>query len=198
MIEFYSPEGATPLNFKSSIELIPKLTNQNELNEFEQINISLALEWARTSRNLKRDLVSVDGIRALHRKMFERTWIWAGVFRQYETNIGVPWIQILEQLKLLCDDVRYWIGNKTFSQTETAIRLHHRLVSIHPFPNGNVRLSRLVADLFLEYQKHPSLSWGGSSLVQDSLLRSEYLAALKEADQGTFDRLIKFASAKQG
>lgn len=196
-MEIKYPEGATPLDLKSSLELIPRLTNQAELNEFEQINIRLAMDWAKKSRILKKDLISVNGIKLLHKKMFNQTWKWGGVFRQYETNIGVVWSQIPEQLKTLCDDIEYWDSNKIFGLIELAVLLHHRLVSIHPFPNGNGRLSRLVADLFLEYRKHPSLTWGKSSeLAINSETRKEYLAALKEADLGKIERLLAFAVGK--
>jgi len=39
----------------------------------------------------------------------------------------------------LLDNCFYWIENKTFPEEEIAIRLKHRLVSIHPFSNGNGR-----------------------------------------------------------
>ena len=195
-MEIKYPEGATPLDPDSARGLIPRLTMQSELNEFEQTNIQLAVEWAIKSRKLKRELVSIEGIRLLHRKMFDLTWKWAGKFRYHETNIGVSWQQIPEQLKNLCDDVNYWDQQGTYQPIEAAVRLHHRLVSIHPFPNGNGRLSRLVADLYLEYRKHSSFVWGApESLIGNSADRKEYLAALREADAGKYERLIRFATA---
>lgn len=193
-MEIKYPEGATPLDPDAARGLIPRLSAQNELNEFEQANIQAALEWALKSRKLKKELISVDGVKLLHKKMFDLTWKWAGQFRQYDTNIGVPWPRVLEELKKLCDDVHYWDLQKIYQPTEIAVRFHHRLVSIHPFPNGNGRLSRLVADLFLEYGKHPELKWGSSDkLNTDSPDRDEYLTALREADRGKYERLLRFA-----
>jgi Fic-DOC domain mobile mystery protein B len=190
-------EGATPLDPDAARGLIPRLTMQSELNEFEQTNIQFALEWASKSRKLKRELVSIEGIKLLHRKMFDLTWKWAGKFRQHETNLGVSWQQIPEMLKNLCDDISYWEEHKTSQPIETAVRFHHRLVSIHPFPNGNGRVSRLAADLYLEYRKQPTLLWGAdTTLVDDSVDRKEYLASLREADRGKYDRLIDFAGAR--
>lgn len=190
-------EGATPLDPDSARGLIPRLTMQSELNEFEQTNIQLAVDWASKSRKLKQDLVTIEGIKLLHRKMFDLTWKWAGKFRQHETNLGVSWQQIPEQLKNLCDDVCYWDKERTYPPIEAAVRFHHRLVSVHPFPNGNGRLSRLAADLFLEYRKLPSLSWGSSvDLASNSSDRKEYLTALRDADKGRYERLIRFAEAK--
>ncbi len=195
-MEIKYPEGVTPLNPDAAKGLIPRLTLQSELNEFEQTNIQIAVVWASKSRKLKRELVSIEGIKFLHKKMFDLTWRWAGKFRQHETNFGVSWHEIPEELKKLCDDVIYWEQHKTFQPIETAIRFHHRLVSIHPFPNGNGRVSRLTADMYLEYLKQPPLSWGArDTLVGDSIDRKEYLAALRQADTGEFERLIRFATA---
>jgi len=189
----YAP-GATPIDLDSVKDLIPPLTTQEQLNAFEQTNIAAAMDWARRSRKLKTDLLSVGGICLLHKNMFSQTWKWAGVFRRKDLNIGVPWAQVPEQLKMLCDDAAYWDQNHTYPPAEIAVRFHHRLVQIHPFINGNGRLSRLVADLFLHYRKHSLLTWGGTiNLVDANLERSEYIAALREADQGRFDRLMKFA-----
>ena len=195
-MEIKYPDGATPLDPDSARGLIPRLTIQSELNEFEQTNIQLAVEWATKSRKLKQELVSIEGIKLLHRKMFDLTWKWAGKFRQHETNLSVSWQQIPEQLKNLCEDVSYWKSHKTYPPVEAAVRFHHRLVSIHPFPNGNGRLSRLAADLLLEYGKESPLKWGASpSLANDSAARKEYLAALREADKNKYDRLIRFAQS---
>lgn len=196
-MEIKYPEGATPLDPDAAKGLIPRLTLQSELNEFEQTNIQFAVEWASKSRKLKRNLVSIEGIKLLHRKMFDLTWKWAGKFRQHETNFGIDWHRIPEELKKLCDDVVYWEQHRTFEPTETAVRFHHRLVSVHPFPNGNGRLSRLVADLYLEYRKQPAFSWGArDSFIDESVDRKEYLSSLREADKGKYERLLQFATTK--
>jgi Fic family protein len=46
----------------------------------------------------------------------------------------------------LFDDARFWIENDTYSPKELAARFHHKLVYIHPFPNGNGRHGRIMAD----------------------------------------------------
>jgi Fic-DOC domain mobile mystery protein B len=192
---FTYPDGATPFDHDAKLELIPALTTQKQLNAFEQANISVAIEWAIKSRTLKATLVTVEGVTTLHKKMFSQTWRWAGRFRRKELNIGVEWIMIPEQLKALCDDVSYWTEHAVFEPTEIAVRFHHRLVQIHPFPNGNGRLNRLVADLFLQYRKRPSLTLGGIiDLNNNGPDRREYIASLREADVGGYGRLIRFAT----
>ena len=193
-MEFIYPAGATPLDHDAKKGLIPPLTTQKQLNAFEQANISSAVEWALKSRTLKKTLVSIDGIKTLHGRMFNRTWKWAGAFRQRDLNMGVEWALIAEQVKVLCDDVVYWEQHSVFDLTEIAVRFHHRLVQIHPFPNGNGRVSRLAADLFLGYRNIANLPWGKSvNLANESPDRREYIDSLREADGGDYVRLIRFA-----
>jgi len=54
---------------------------------------------------------------------------------------------IPERLGVLCGDVLFCIERRTYPPDEIAVRFHHRLVVIHPFPNGNGRHARLMADL---------------------------------------------------
>ena len=193
-MKFTDAPGATPIDLDGVKDLIPPLTTQEQLNAFEQTNIAAAMDWARKIRKLKAELLSVGGISLLHKKMFSETWRWAGAFRRKDLNIGVPWAQVQEQLKMLCDDAAYWDQNHTYPPPELAVRFHHRLVQIHPFANGNGRLSRLAADLFLHYRNESPLTWGGSiNLVDATQDRGEYITALGEADKGEFSRLMRFA-----
>jgi Fic-DOC domain mobile mystery protein B len=186
------PDGATPLDPDSAQGLIPGLANQGELNEFEARNIAEAFKWARRSTALKRDLLTNAGLSKLHRRMFDRTWDWAGRFRWADTQIGVPWYQIPVALKNLCDDVAYQLAGSPGDWDDFAVRFHHRLVLIHPFPNGNGRHSRLATELLLQFNRQAPFTWGSESLVRDGAARAEYLGALREADGGEFGRLTVF------
>jgi Fic-DOC domain mobile mystery protein B len=126
--------------------------------------------------------------------MFGEVWLWAGSFRKTNKNIGVDWVIIGVEIKKIIDDCKYWVANKTFSEEEIAIRMKHRLVWIHPFPNGNGRHSRLMADIMMEkiFNK-PIFSWGGISINSVDNGSSAYIKALREADEGTFESLLKFA-----
>ena len=121
-------------------------------------------------------------------------WKWAGQFRRTETNIGIDWTRISMELRVLVDDANFWVEHQTYLPEEIAIRFKHRLVSIHCFPNGNGRHSRIMADLIaLHVFGLNKFSWGHSSLVDSSEQRKMYLNALKLADNGDFSQLIKFA-----
>lgn len=193
-MQFIYAKGATPLSHDEIYNLIPKhLTKQHQLDEWEQYNIARAEIW--TTKRKINNILSIDFIKKLHNKMFCDTWLWAGKFRQQQTNIGINSIYIPQELKILIDDAIYWQSNNTFSLREIAIRLHHRLVFIHPFPNGNGRFSRLFADLYLLSNNQKRCSWGSNNLSQNSSSRDQYLKSLRMADQGNYTELIIFADS---
>lgn len=185
------PEGATPLQPEELLDLIPKhIITQEQLNAWEQRNILLAEKWARK----KKEIISIEFIQELHKRMFNETWKWAGKFRRSEKNIGIDWHKIPVELKKLCDDVHHQLEQASFSDDEIAVRLHYRLVWIHPFPNGNGRHARLMADLLIMQRGRPRFSWGmNQDLYKATPVRKEYIDALRLADRGDFSRLIVFA-----
>lgn len=191
-MKFEYPTGATPLNFDESEGLIPSIKTQAELNELEKANIKLGIEWAETSRLLKRELLTYSGLFRLHKELLSKVWNWAGTQRISEKNIGVVPHQIGQEVGKLCDDVQYWIENKTYKWDEIAVRFHHRLVFIHPFPNGNGRHARIATDLLLAYNNHESFTWGAQDLVADGEARKVYISALRAADLGNYSPLMKF------
>ena len=195
-MKFVAPPGATPISPDVLQGLIPNLTTQDELNEFEAKNIADAMIWASTSRALKKDLLSATGLFSLHKKMFDQTWKWAGQVRWTQTNIGVAPEKIQNELGALSGNVKYWIDNKTYPFEEIAIRFHHKLVWIHPFPNGNGRFSRLAADLLMEFNGHDRFNWGSADLVKNDDERQKYFKALRVADEKMeYGPLLEFAKS---
>ena len=184
-------EAATPLSEDEKDQLIPRhLVNREQLNEWEQRNILEAEQWAFSQRRTR--VLSAGFVRALHRRMFDRTWKWAGSFRTTDRNIGVPAHQIPTALRNSLDDAEHWLENEVFPIPEVAVRLHHRLVSVHPFPNGNGRHARLAADVLLFNLNKSRLDWGGPPLDSSGQKREEYIRALQAADAGDFHPLLQF------
>ena len=184
------PEGATPLDPDESAGLIPPhVTTQGQLNEWEQQNILEGERWAFSRRNL--NPLSLQFSRDLHKHMFGRTWNWAVRFRTTEKNIGVDPRLIGMKLTELFRDVEAQLDHRSDSIDEIAARFHHRLVSIHPFPNGNGRLSRTMTDLFLNSKGEKEFSWGGGSLDAGEI-RSKYISALRAADDRDYRPLFAF------
>ena len=137
-------------------------------------------------------------VRDIHRQLFGDVWKWAGTFRTTEKNIGVDPLEIAVQLRMLLGDVHFWIKNETYGPEEIAIRFHHRLVSIHVFPNGNGRHARIMADALLtkSFNKQP-IDWArGHDLQSMGERRKEYIVALRKADGGNYDPLFLFAGLK--
>ena len=189
------PNGATPLDADELHGLIPThLVSRNQLNEWEERNIQAALSWIERQRRLRP--LEEAWLRRLHREMFAQTWRWAGHYRSSDKSIGADWRQIRMQLPALLADIAYQVEHRVEPVDQIAVRFHHRLVSIHPFPNGNGRHARLIADVLIEQLGAPRFSWGGSSsLVDASALRQQYIAALQQADRGDISALLAFARA---
>jgi len=191
---FDGPEHATPLTVEERRELIPAyIAYRSELNEAEQENIARAQEWALSRR--RRDLLSEKFIRDLHKKMLGDVWRWAGKFRTSQRNIGMAYWLIPVELRQLLDDCKAWIEFGTYPADEIAVRLHHRLVLIHPFPNGNGRHARLLADLLVMQLGRERFSWGRESLRNPGAVRARYIEALRAADNHDIARLLTFARA---
>lgn len=194
-MDFQYAPGATPLDPDEAAGLIPRhITTQGELNEWEQANILEGVQWALKQK--KRDLLDEAYQRELHRRMFSKTWKWAGNFRQTDKNIGVDWLQIPVQLRNLQGDAKAQIEFKSYPPDELVLRFHHRLVWIHPFANGNGRHARLMADMLIQRLGQPAFSWGGQSLVGASEKRRAYLDALRAADGLDYQPLFQFARSR--
>jgi Fic-DOC domain mobile mystery protein B len=189
------PLGATPLDGEELEGLVPThLVSRGQLNEWEQRNIESALLWLNRQRRPRP--LEEAWLRRLHREMFGQSWRWAGQYRGSDKSIGADWRQIRLQVPALLGDITYQVDHRVEPVDQIAIRFHHRLVSIHPFPNGNGRHARLIADVLIEQLGAPRFSWGGSSsLVEASSLWQRYIAALQMADRGDISALLAFARA---
>ena len=191
-------DGQTPLDEDEKEGLrIKSLTTRGELDELEQLNIEKAIEWTMTRKQKPEKILTHDFVRLLHYKMFGDVWKWAGEFRHTNKNLGCDWQQVGILLRQLNDDGAYWLENKTFSDTEIALRYKHRIVSIHCFPNGNGRHSRLMADVIISHIfRRPVFAWGGTYLSDNGEARKNYLIAVRQADKGDLKPLIDFACEK--
>ena len=172
--------------------LIPRyISTHEQLNEWEAANILSAEQWL-FSKTSHKDFLSIKFIKLLHTQMFKKTWKWAGTFRITEKNIGVNPQKISTELKNLLDDVSYQIVNNVYPIDEISYRFHHRLVWIHPFPNGNGRHARLMTDSLLVQAGEAPFSWGKTDLIKESTTRKNYIDALRDADKGIYSKLVAF------
>lgn len=102
----------------------------------------------------------------LPKRLFGSIWKWAGMFRKIEKNMSMDPFQIAVQLRQLLDDAKYWLEYNTFPPKKLAARLHHKLVYIHPLPNGHGHHAWIMADAILpKLLNKPALDWvGGYSI----------------------------------
>lgn len=184
--------GATPIEPEDLRSLKPEhICHQGELNEWEANNIQAAEQWLARPRT-KKDALDFGFVIGLHKRMFGDTWHWAGTIRQRETTIGVDPIRIQPLLRQALDNTRTQLEHAPAELDEIAARFHHRVVWIHPFPNGNGRHARLLTDVLLQQHRQPRFTWGGEALAAQGDARTRYLAALRAADDGDYRPLNAF------
>ena len=192
------PPDTTPLDSDESDGLLLSwIATRADLNAAETAGIAEGTSWA-VSRHLASEAICDSAfLRELHRRMFGGVWKWAGRYRRSDKNIGIDWQMIAIAVEELLADCQAWLNDTTsnrWGDDEIAVRLHHRLVSIHLFPNGNGRHARLVADLLMQSLGSAALTWGGRVELADAgEARSRYIAALQSADAGDLAPLIEFA-----
>lgn len=189
---FQEPDDATPLAPEEREGLKPSwITTRADLNLAEQDNIDAGVAWA--FKQSRRDMLTARFALDLHKRMFGEVWSWAGRYRTTERNIGIDPYRVGLETEALFADARYWTENEVFAPDEIAVRLHHRLVFVHPFPNGNGRHARQMADLLARRLGRTAFSWGGGTLSDIGELRSAYVKALREADRHDYAALLTFA-----
>lgn len=192
------PEGATELSPDDLAGLIPDyIFTREDLNQFEKTNIQQALAHLSRQKLSYIEILTVDFCLRLHRNMFNKTWEWAGQLRRREVNIGnTPPYMISMRVRDTLDNAVFWIENETYPPDEICLRLQRDIVWIHPFPNGNERHSRIFCDVLRRTLGREFFPWGISAgeLVSPDAHRAEYILALREADNGDYRRLIRFAS----
>ena len=192
MLSLHYPKGATPIDQDEAQGLLlSHIATRGELDRWEQDNIIEAMTWL--DKTKPKDILNEQFVKKLHKRMFCNVWDWAGLFRRSDKTIGGPWYQVPISLKDLFDDTQLWIELKDESHDEIAARFHHRLLLVHPFPNGNGRHARLMTDLLLENVLSSSrFTWGGEDLFKTGNVRQKYIEALHEADELNYEPLLQF------
>ncbi len=184
-------EGTTPLDPDEAEGLIPThITTFEELNEWEQVNIVRSDGWVNSQLN--GDILSPTFVRELHRRMFDKTWEWAGRYRTTDKNIGIDWRNVPEAVHDLCENVSCWLDEQVYDMSEAAARFHYQLAHVHPFPNGNGRHARLMTDTLLRSKGQRRFTWGSGEQMQFGTAREEYILALRAADGHDFNPFFRF------
>jgi Fic-DOC domain mobile mystery protein B len=162
-----------------------------QLDAVEADNIRLAAgKYLEKKRYSFPKWFTVFHINQVHKAMFNKVWTWAGKYRQTLKSIGVVPYKIQLEMANLWEDIKFWGQENSFDPTETAARVHHRLVWIHPYENGNGRHGRFIGDMVLRAFGYERIVW--PKLADSNEERNVYIQALKDADRGDFTALINF------
>lgn len=165
-----------------------------DLNRAEAENIAKAVAYVYQSRLRAKTIISEEWLRRLHKRMYGDVWSWAGKYRATDKNLGVPRHEVASSLAQHIDNASFWLTNATYEYDELAIRFGHRLVWIHPFPNGNGRWHRLASDALIMSLGGARFTWGGvGELTGQGPIREQYIRAIKAADGYDFGELLTFA-----
>jgi Fic-DOC domain mobile mystery protein B len=142
--DMHYPEGATPLDPNELGGLKHKhITTQGELDQLEQANIESGLQWLSRQRA---HVLTDDFVVTLHKRLFGDVWDWAGMFRRTGKSVGIDAIHIPVELRTLMGDAKFWADNRTYPGSEAALRLHHRLVKIHPWPSRSIGRADTISE----------------------------------------------------
>jgi Fic-DOC domain mobile mystery protein B len=185
----------TELSDEERAGLKPKwIKTRADLNRAESQNIADAVAWVYQSRLRAKVIVSEAWLRQLHRRIYGEVWSWAGKYRTTDKNLGVPKHEVVSSLAQHIDNASFWLTSDIYEHDELAIRFGHRLVWIHPFPNGNGRWHRLASDALIMSLGGTRFTWGGAGeLAEQSPMREQYLRAIRLADGQDFSKLLMFA-----
>ncbi len=179
--------GETPIDVSGLKR--KRINTRTELNRAEAENIRKAVVKYLAAKPSRRSApFTLSWVKRLHKQMFGDVWKWAGEFRQENLNLGCDWHQVQIQLQALLDDLAFWEARGD-ALLEQAVRLHHRAVRVHPFPNGNGRWARMLANIWLKRHGHPITEWPEETIGSRSVIRDEYLTAIRALDEGNEEPL---------
>lgn len=185
-------EGETEFDRSGLRRKMQWIRTRADLNRVEAENISKPVAKYLAGKPHRSATFTFAWFLKLHKEMFGDVWTWAGIFRTEDLNLGISFAKIPEALGKLEGDLTYWKESETWPDAmEQAVHLEHQAVKIHPFPNGNGRWSRMLADIWLHRAELPPIAWPAEIGVEGSPVRSEYIAAIKAADGGEYDGLLE-------
>jgi Fic-DOC domain mobile mystery protein B len=181
-----------PISPGEQERIVPSLSTRAQLREVERLGIHAARVWSMRPAVLARsDLLSETFVRELHRRMFGGIWRGAGRYRVADCDGGWEVRRIAEGVRMFLDDAEGWLRCATYPVDEAAIRLHHRLIAVRPWTEGNRRHARLLADVVVAAHGERPLTWG--TRAPTAAAGTLYLEAVRAADAGDMAVLVEFA-----
>ena len=164
----------------------------NHAKKFTQI-MEDKLKEKENKTDKKKPNLSINLIKQWHLEVFKESKPdIAGKFREYHVRVGnyiCPDWQDVD--KLMKEFIRWYnrmrdkIEQTKIHPVELAAKAHYRFVKIHPFGDGNGRITRLIMNLILHKYGYPIL-------VIEYKKRKSYYHALEQADKKTEWEFLKY------
>lgn len=148
--------------------------NEEEAEEYLKnlkISLDFVIEEIRTHHNFKKELQLFQLLRLVSP---ETNAIHPNRYRQTLVQIGghiCPDIKIVPQLVSALFYQMQGISNPIIR----AIYFHHELIRIHPFADGNGRVTRIAKNWMLMYDLYPPI------FINDAPQKKEYIATLSKS-----------------
>ncbi|XP_065557744.1 protein adenylyltransferase FICD-like [Artemia franciscana] len=155
----------------------------------EIIGLKDALDYLRSILLKKEKKISEEVILKLHYHVLGRVNPKeSGVYRRVRVTVGDHKCPHPRRVKSLMEKFYKWLNSddaRKLHPIKYAAMAHFKLVSIHPFVDGNGRVSRLLMNLILMKKNYPLV------IIHRSK-RSQYYQAIIDANLGDISSFIRF------
>ncbi|MFW5847168.1 MAG: Fic family protein [Nanoarchaeota archaeon] len=165
-------------------EIVPKGKNLREIHEVQ--NHQKALNFLKSYKgNLSEDLIL-----RLHKIILNNiSERFAGKYRKTNVRIFGSSCKLpnYEKVPQLIRNLVYWYNKnkKDYHPFEMAILVSMKLVTIHPFIDGNGRVSRLIMNFLLSKFNYPWINIYNKQ-------REDYLKAVRKANDERYKEILEF------
>jgi cell filamentation protein len=170
------------------------ITDKNQINEIEANGIANAeLFIFELDSEIE---ISTTLILEKHKIAFGKLYDWAGKWRITEVIVGqlIPPkpTMILQAMYQFIDNLNFKISivKNRAEHIDCLVYAHYEFINIHPFNNGNGRTGRILMNII-------ALKLGYRPLelyYREGESRKYYIQAMKDADNGNYEKLILLIS----
>lgn len=170
----YDTDHITEAQFEAGshgrvLKNLPGIRSKRAMDALEAVRLEDATDWAIRHVNPNQQFTAAD-ICQWHKQWLGEVYPWAGKYRQVNISKGsfvfAMAAQVPRLMKEFERDVLACYTPCVFDDLERALEAlaitHCELVLIHPFRDGNGRLSRLLSQLMALQAGLPLLNWASS------------------------------------
>ncbi len=206
-------EGNTLTRSETALVVEKGLTvgGKSLVEHLEATNHARALDWVKEQVKSRPASLTEEKILHIHDMILSGIdYANAGRYRSIPVRISGSTVVLPNPRKvpeLMAEFVEWLEQEHRFHPVELAAEAHYRLVTIHPFIDGNGRTARLLMNLILLMSGYPAaiirkrdrLAYIESlEKAQTSGLRDDYFRIIEEAVERSLDIYLKAVAGDQG